>query len=71
MNDILNDIKTYQTAYEQGYTAGRIHFLERLQTKVHQMVEASRVNALEPYENRVVMLKDFDELITKLMWETK
>ena len=68
MNDILNDIKTYQKAFEQGLDAGKHCALWQLQKKIHEVAEASGVNQYESqYVNKVVMLSDIDKIINEML----
>jgi hypothetical protein len=68
VNDILNNIKTYQKAFEQGLDAGKHSALWELQKKIHEVAEASGVNKYEAqYVNKVVMLSDVDKVINEIL----
>lgn len=68
MNDILNDIKAYRTAYSEGYEAGIQAALLQIQSKLHEVARNSRANDYEyRYENLVVMLSDIDKTINKML----
>lgn len=68
MNDILNDIKTYQKAFEQGFDAGKYSAIWEFQKKIHRVAEASVVNQYEAqYVNKVVMLSEVDKIINEML----